>query len=107
MPKLVRLYITSVCIGFAIAAVFVVLLLGFDVAGIGHLILGSSIGPLAAAMLVVFNGIVFSGVQFAIAVARMAKRDDPPPRRGRLIPAPVVAGGGNRSSRGGVNFPRA
>lgn len=78
MPKLVRLYIQSVVLGFVISAVFTVGLLWMDVAGIGHLVRGSDIGWIAAVMLVVFNGIVFSAVQFSIRVMGMADGVDGP-----------------------------
>jgi len=93
MPKLIRLYIVNVAIGFALAAVFVALLVWMNVAGVGRLILGSDIGWVAALMLVMFHGVVFGGVQFAIAVMRMAEPEDRPkgPRGGRLIPVPVMS----------------
>ncbi|WP_309668293.1 hypothetical protein [Tabrizicola sp.] len=77
MPKLVRLYIQSVAIGFAVAAAFTGLLVWQDVAGIGHLVMGSDIGWIAVSMLVFFNGIVFSAVQFAAAIMGMAENDGP------------------------------
>jgi TRAP-type C4-dicarboxylate transport system permease small subunit len=94
MPKLVRLYIQSVAMGFALAAAFTGILIWQDVAGIGHLILGSDIGWIAVAMMVVFNGIVFSAVQFAFAVMGLA--EDDAPRGGlrdhaRMIPIRVEA----------------
>lgn len=82
MPKLVRLYITHTAIGFALSAVFVAMLVWFDVAGVGQLILGSDMGWVAAIMLVLMNGVVFAGAQFAIAVMRLAEDDAPPPRGG-------------------------
>lgn len=90
MPKLVRLYIESIAIGFALACGFVVALVVMDVAGLRGLILGSEIGWVAAAMMVVFNGVIFSGAQFAYAVMRMAD-DGEGPRGGRLrrVPVPV------------------
>jgi TRAP-type C4-dicarboxylate transport system permease small subunit len=94
MPELIRLYIRSVAFGFAISALFTGGLIWWDVAGIGHLILGSDIGLVAAAMLVVFNGIVFSGVQFAYRIMAMAE-DDQGPKGGHgarepvLVPVPV------------------
>ncbi len=93
MPKLVKLYLTSVAIGFGLGAVFVAMLLWFDIAGLGHLVLTSSTGWVAGLMLWMFNGIVFGAVQFGIAVMRLGKDDDHPPRGGRLIPirVPVVA----------------
>ena len=89
MPKLVRLYIQSVAIGFAVSAAFTAGLMAFDVAGIGHLVMGSSIGWVAVVLLVVFNGIVFSAVQFAFRVMGMADRDDDP-RGGRGAREPVL-----------------
>ncbi|MBA3909272.1 MAG: hypothetical protein C0524_05160 [Rhodobacter sp.] len=94
MPQLVRLYLRSVAIGFGLAAVFSGALIWLDVAGIGHLILGSDIGAIAALMLLIFNGIVFSAVQFGIAVMGMAEDDDPRGGLGQhagLIPIRVEA----------------
>jgi len=76
MPKLIKLYITQVAIGFGIAGVFVALLLWFDIANLWHLVTHSSDGPLAVLILWVANGIVFAGVQFGIAVMRMKDDDD-------------------------------
>ncbi|MFN4153094.1 MAG: hypothetical protein ACK4HF_00425 [Paracoccaceae bacterium] len=93
MPKLIRLYIVNVAIGFGIAAAFVAGLVWLDVGGLQRLILHSPMGWVAALMLVMFNGVVFAGVQFAIAIMRMAEPEDTPPggRRERLIPVPVRA----------------
>ncbi|KEO56241.1 hypothetical protein [Thioclava pacifica] len=76
MPELIRLYIKNVIIGFFIALAFVGLLLWANVGNLRHLILTSDIGYIAMALLVVFNTIVFSGVQFAIAIMRMAEDED-------------------------------
>ena len=78
MPKLIALYIRSVTIGFGLSAVFLGLMLWQDVAGLRHLILGSDMGLVAAAMVIVFNGIIFAGVQFGIAVMSMADDDSGP-----------------------------
>lgn len=111
MPQLVRMYIRHVLIGFALAALFVGLLLGLDVGGLRRLIQASPVGFLALAMLVIFNGIVFAGVQFAFAVMAMGTDDDRSGGRGAMLPlagpVPVAAGGGNRGNREGVSFPRA
>ena len=94
MPALVRLYIQSVALGFGIAGAFTAGLLWFDVAGLGHLVMASDIGWVAAVMLVVFNGIVFSAVQFAFRVMGMAEAGEGP-KGGRgasepvLVPVPV------------------
>jgi hypothetical protein len=58
MPKLVRLYITQVAIGFGIAAVFVAMLLWFDIANLWHLVTHSDKGLLAVVILWISNGIV-------------------------------------------------
>jgi hypothetical protein len=78
MPKLIALYIRSVAIGFGLSAAFLALMLWQDVAGLRHLIFGSDMGLVAAAMVFMFQGIVFAGVQFAIAVMSMADKDQTP-----------------------------
>ncbi|MFT3688168.1 hypothetical protein [Paenirhodobacter sp.] len=96
MPELVRLYIRNVAIGAGLSAVFVGLLLGFNVANLRHLILTSDVGYIAIALLFVFNTIVFAGVQFGITIMRMAE-DETPPGGGRrdaiplaeMVPIPV------------------
>ena len=114
MPELVRLYIRQCLIGFAIAVVFVALLLGLNVANLRHLVFNVPGGWLAGVLLVVFNGVVFAGVQFGIAIMGMAE-----PRRGGgggatqavidfvTLPVPVEAKRRDRSNREDVNFPRA
>mgnify|MGYP005847857131 CR=1 FL=1 len=82
MPKLIRLYITHVAIGFGVAAAFVGMLLWFDIANLWHLVTHSDQGLLAVVILWVANGIVFAGVQFAIAVMRLKDDDDDAPRGG-------------------------
>lgn len=89
MPALVRLYIQSVALGFAIATAFTGGLVWLDVAGIGHLIMASDIGWIAALMLIVFNGIVFSAVQFAFRIMGMAETDEGP-KGGHGIREPVL-----------------
>lgn len=94
MPKLVSLYIRNVAIGFALAGAFVAMLVWLDVAHLRHLIFGSNMGLVALAMLVVANGVIFAGVQFAIAVMSMAERNDSPRgglRAPAVLPVPVQA----------------
>ncbi len=76
MPKLVRLYIRQVIIGFLLSAAFVGLLLGFNVANLRHLVGHTAGGAIAVVMLWVFNGIVFAGVQFGISIMRMTRDED-------------------------------
>ncbi len=75
MPKLIKLYIRSVAIGFGIAAAFVAMLLYFNVMNLRSLIFGSDVGYIALYILWFMNGIVFAGVQFAWAVMSMAGND--------------------------------
>lgn len=89
MPQLIRLYVTNVAIGFGLAAAFVAALIWLDVAGVGHLVLGSDMGIVAALMLWVFHGVLFAGVQLAIAA--MGLGDDDAPRGGKMIPIRVEA----------------
>jgi TRAP-type C4-dicarboxylate transport system permease small subunit len=104
MPDLIRLYLRSVALGFAISAAFTAGLVWWDVAGIGHLILGSDIGWIAAAMMVVFNGIVFSAVEFAVRIMAMAE-DDAGPKGGHaareavLVPVRVTVPARTRNRR--------
>ena len=96
MPELVRLYIRSVAIGFAISIVFAALLIWRDVMGIGHLIMGSNVGWIAVLMLVVFNGIIFAAVQFGLRVMMMAEDDEGPKdghklRATRAVPTTIPA----------------
>lgn len=92
MPKLVRLYIRNVAIGFGVAAVFVGLLLALDILGLRSLATGSKDGPLAVFLLWFMHGIVFAGVQFGWAVMALAERDETP-RGGlrQMIPVRVRA----------------
>ncbi|MGC9420028.1 MAG: hypothetical protein ACP5EN_13770 [Rhodovulum sp.] len=88
MPKLVNLYIRHTIIGFLLSGGFVALLLYFNVANLWHLVTHVSGGWLAGVLLFVFNGIVFSGVQFGIAVMSLA-RDEDDDSRGRRQPERV------------------
>ncbi|MBU2942128.1 hypothetical protein Q8W37_05885 [Shimia thalassica] len=99
MPKLIRLYITQVIAGFGLSAIFVGLLLYFNVGNLWHLVTSTSGGAIAVVMLFMFNGIVFAGVQFSITIMRLAKddtpgggkRDDLPIMPRQMIPVKVEA----------------
>lgn len=86
LPKLVREYIKHVLIGFAASAVFVTMLLWFNIANLWHLVTHTDSGVLAVFLLWVFNGIVFAGVQFGIAIMRMGDDDDDGPGGGLRAP---------------------
>ncbi|MEP2783012.1 MAG: hypothetical protein ABJO67_02365 [Pseudoruegeria sp.] len=76
MPKLIQLYLKHVAIGFAISVVFVAGLLYLNIANLWHLVSHSDVAYLAVFMLVFINGIVFSGVQFAIVIMTLPDEDN-------------------------------
>lgn len=76
MPELIRLYIRHCLIGFGIAAVFVAGIVYLNIANLQHLIFNTQGGWLALFMLFFFNGLLFAGVQFGIAVMSMAEKPD-------------------------------
>lgn len=88
MPHLVRLYLRSIVTGFVLAVIFTALLIGLDIAHLRHLVTHVSAGWLAVIMLVAFNTIVFSGVQFGISVMGLAESQ--PPAGGKSQKAPSV-----------------
>ena len=77
MTKLIKLYLRNIFFGFGLSAIFVGLLMYFNVANLWHLVSSSSMGWVAGVMLFMFNGIVFAGVQFGIAIMRMDDEDEP------------------------------
>ncbi|PIE08494.1 MAG: hypothetical protein CSA74_02025 [Rhodobacterales bacterium] len=85
MPELVRLYIRNVLVGFGLSAVFVGLLLWFNIANLWQLVSTSPVGWIALAMLLFFNGALFAGAQFAISVMRLEEHDGTP-GGGRRVP---------------------
>ncbi len=103
MPALISLYIRNVAFGILLAMIFVAGLLWLDVGNLWHLVSTSPIGWVAVIMLVVCNAVVFSGVQFAIAVMRMADPADDAPRGPRApvtpAPVPVLAGAKAKTAR--------
>lgn len=74
MPKLIRLFIHSTLIGFGLAVIFVGLLVWQNVGNLAHLVTHTADGPLALALLVMFNGLVFSAAQIAVAVLLMTDK---------------------------------
>jgi len=90
MPKLIKLYIVNVAIGFALAGAFVGMLMWFNIANLWHLVSTSDKGWLAVLLLWISNGIIFAGVQFGIAVMRLKDDDDDEPRGGNRAPVTRV-----------------
>lgn len=71
LPRLVRLVIVNWLLGFVVAAVFTGLVIGFDLAGIGHLVMNVEGGWIGALLFFFLNGIVFAGVQVGVVVMAM------------------------------------
>lgn len=103
MPKLIRFYIVNCIIGFTVAGIFTAGIMYFNVANLWHLISGSDIGLMAIFVFWVLNGIVFAGVQFAVAIMLMGDSDDDDdtgPRGGMRIPIRVPAAAQKRAHNG-------
>jgi len=93
MPKLIRLYIVNIFYGFLLALVFTGTLVAFDVGHLRHLLTSVSAGWIAGLGLLFLNTLLFAGVQFAIAVMRMAeptRRSPPGAKRQRSAPTAAV-----------------
>lgn len=82
MPDLIKLYIRSALWGLVLAAIFVGMLLWFNVMNLWSLISGSDMGFVALLALWMGNAVVFGAVQFAWAIMEMAEDDDDEPRGG-------------------------
>jgi len=78
MPELIKLYIRSALWGLVLAAIFVGILLWFNIANLGALVFGSDAGVVAVLALWVSNAVVFGGVQFGFKIMAMAERDEGP-----------------------------
>ena len=78
-------------IGFALALVFVAMLLAFDVAGLWHLVTHTADGPIAVIMLVVFFTITFGAVQIGYQIMMLGDDhdDDDDDHGGLRQPIPI------------------
>ncbi|NND19634.1 MAG: hypothetical protein HKN98_13750 [Silicimonas sp.] len=76
MPDLIRLYIRQCLTGMALGIVFSVALVVLNVGNIGHLVSEVEGGWLGFALLCLFNGIVFAGVQFGLTIMRMGNTEN-------------------------------
>lgn len=76
MPKLIKVYLQQIAIGFALSGVFTAILLYMNVGNLGHLVFNSSDGLLGLFLIFFFNGLVFAAVQFAIRIMRMGYEDE-------------------------------
>jgi hypothetical protein len=96
-PNLMRLYLRHCAVGFALSAVFVGLILWFDIARLGTLVAHSDVGALAVFLLWFFHGTVFGSAQFAVMIMLKSEDDDDEGQpRGPMIPIKAHA-----SSSGG------
>jgi hypothetical protein len=97
-PNLMRLYLRHCAVGFVVSAVFVAMLLWYDVARIASLVANSDVGWLAVLLLWLFHGTIFGAVQFAVSIMLNAQddNDDDDQSGGRMIPIRVTAGSGRR-----------
>ncbi|WP_050930237.1 hypothetical protein [Aestuariivita boseongensis] len=94
MPELIKLYIRHSIIGFGISAIFVGILLYFNVMNLWTVISHDSSALLAVFILWFFNGTVFASVQFAYAVMSLAEKPSSSGGGGlrSFILAPVKSG---------------
>lgn len=79
MPHLVRFLLIHAAVGFAIAFVFVGLLLAFDFDGLSTLMLGSKIGYLALFMFTFFTGLTTASIQIGVAVMLLGEEPEKDP----------------------------
>ncbi len=100
-PDLMRLYLRHCVVGFVLSAVFVGLILWYDIARIGSLVAGSDVGWLAVFLLWFFNGTVFGSVQFAVNIILNAENENDDRGGGRPIPVRVGAGRSNHRKNPG------
>ena len=88
MPQLIRLYLKSIVIGFALSLVFTASLVWLDVANLQHLFFNVRGGFIAGAVLFGFNGLLFSGVQFAVSIMAMSDSGGSRGKRVRVFQRP-------------------
>ncbi|WP_065335202.1 hypothetical protein [Tritonibacter mobilis] len=105
MPELIKLYIRSALWGLVLAAIFVGILLWFNIANLGALVFGSDAGVVAVLALWISNAVVFGGVQFGFKIMAMAEREAPP-RGGtwvgpelQAVPVPAKAAQAGRPTK--------
>ncbi|MEM6482886.1 MAG: hypothetical protein AAF922_15535 [Pseudomonadota bacterium] len=83
MPSLWRIFMTNIGVGFALAAVFILLLLWFDIGKLGYLVSVVSGSWLMILPLWIMFGGLFTCVQFIVAGLCDDDDDDDEPRGGR------------------------
>ncbi len=95
MSKFITFLFRNALGGALAGVVFSGIIVWSDVAGLRHLVLETADGPLAAGVMTVFFMITFASVQMGRAIMAMSEpeNDQPPPRRGKLIPIRVTEQG--------------
>jgi hypothetical protein len=76
MPTLVKFMLRHALIGYAVAVVFVGAILALDVGGLATLVMTSSFGLLAVALLTFFTGLTFASLQMGMAVMSLKSEDE-------------------------------
>lgn len=84
-PRLTRFVLLHSAIGATAGIVFVVLLIAFDVANVGSLVLASDVGMLASAVLAAFFAITFGSVQVGVALTLTFSDNEPKRPNGLAI----------------------
>lgn len=84
MPKLIQMYIRHSLIGFGISAVFVGMLLYFNVLNLWGMLLHDKSAGLVVFILWFFHGALFASVQFGYAVMNLAEKPEKPGGGGGL-----------------------
>ena len=85
MPKLLTFLFRHAVVGFALAGVFVALLLATNTSRLASLAAQDSGGVFAIAVLTFFVGLTFSSAQMGFAVMLARDADDDEPRRGARL----------------------
>ncbi|SLN17543.1 hypothetical protein ROJ8625_00560 [Roseivivax jejudonensis] len=96
LPPLVAFFVRHALAGFGLAAIFVALLLLFDVAGLWRLISTSPEGMLPLFLLWFFNGIVFAGAQTGARLFLMAESEGHGGGGGTPVPVRAEAASSHR-----------
>lgn len=77
LPSLVRLFIVNGLLGFGISAIFVALLMWFDVMNLRHLVWNTADGPFALFVVWMLNGLLFGAIQIGYVVMTIGGDDRP------------------------------
>lgn len=89
MPPHVTFLARHALIGFAIAALFVGAMIGFDVGGFATLLAKSGLAAVAVPMLTCALGLTFASVQMGAAIMLLPKGGDSTPTGGGSAKAPA------------------